>query len=59
MKIRANDIDLIDAERLTAFLVSLSTDELSNVEMFCIYKINIIGSNFHAQNVLFSNLQSA
>ena len=27
--------------------------------MFCIFKINIVGSHFHAQNVLFPNLQSA
>ena len=29
------------------------------VETFCIFKINIVGSNFHAQNVLVPNIPSA
>ena len=97
MKIRANNIDLIDAERFDSFSwlnckieycccskklnntqllntqssivwlfikaaifnFAVENDARKAVKTFCIYKINIVGSNFHAQNVLFPNLQSA
>ena len=66
MKIRANDIDLVDAELIEVFSFSLvlfsfllkqqyllfavDNDARKAVETFCIYKINIVVSNFHARN---------
>ena len=41
------------------YIFAVDNDARKAVETFCIYKINIVGSNFYAQNVLFPNLQSA
>ena len=81
MKIRANEIDLKDAERFGSFPstifnckikhcrfkkaeqynehCSVENGAKKDAETFCIFKINIVGSNFHAQTVLFPNLQFA
>ena len=50
MKIRANDIDLADEKHFNSFFLQFLTAKLN---------IDIVGSNFLAQNVLFRNLQSA
>ena len=70
IKIRANDIDLIDAERFDSFSSVIFNSKnkcccfnkkLNNtrLKLKTSVKFNIVGSNFHAQNLLFSNLLSA
>ena len=51
MKVRANNIDFRD-------FFTVENDARKAVETFCISKINMVCSNFHAQNVL-PNFQSA
>ena len=38
---------------------AVKNDHRIAVKAFCIFKINLFGSNFRAQNVLFPNLESA